>query len=120
MSSLGNYRLVLAMFYPHMCPSIYSGEIKQHAQRLTLSVMDTFIADLKDSVREAKEVPSGKGTMVAVYGAFHFFCSSIFFSPSFPSIVLYEWIFHAATLTYYILFHSFILRGDMNKNLLIK
>lgn len=28
------------------------------------------IADLKSSVREAKEVPSGKGTMVAVYCTF--------------------------------------------------
>jgi len=36
--------------------------------RLTVSVVDTFIADLKDSVREAKESPSGKGTMVAIYG----------------------------------------------------
>ena len=45
--------------------------------------MDTFIADLKDSVRAAKESPSGKGTMVAVYGTslFIFFyvnCFSIF------------------------------------------
>jgi hypothetical protein len=97
LSSVGNYCLLLAMFYPHMYPSIYSGEIKQHAQRLTLSVMDTFIADLKDSVREAKEVPSGKGTMVAVYGAFPFLLFFIFFL-SIISIVLYEWIFHA-TLT---------------------
>jgi len=36
--------------------------------RLTLSVIDTFIADLKDSVKEAKTAPSGKGTMVALYG----------------------------------------------------
>jgi hypothetical protein len=54
----------------------------QHAQRLTLSVVDTFIADLKSSVQEAKESPSGKGTMVAVYGTFPFlvdasFCLSI-------------------------------------------
>ena len=32
--------------------------------------MDTFIEDLKSSVREAKESPSGTGTMVAVYGTF--------------------------------------------------
>ena len=32
--------------------------------------MSTFIADLKESVREAKEAPSGKGTMVALYGMF--------------------------------------------------
>ncbi|KAG6919363.1 hypothetical protein DXG01_006912 [Tephrocybe rancida] len=36
--------------------------------RLTVSMVDTFIADLKDSVREAKIAPSGKGTMVALYG----------------------------------------------------
>ncbi|KAF9236341.1 pyridoxal phosphate-dependent transferase [Melanogaster broomeanus] len=36
--------------------------------RLTLSVVDTFIADLKKSVEEAKMAPSGKGTMVALYG----------------------------------------------------
>jgi sphinganine-1-phosphate aldolase len=36
--------------------------------RLTLSVVDTFIADLKKSVEEAKMSPSGKGTMVALYG----------------------------------------------------
>jgi sphinganine-1-phosphate aldolase len=31
-------------------------------------IVDTFIADLKDSVKEAKMTPSGKGTMVSVYG----------------------------------------------------
>ncbi|KAF9541396.1 PLP-dependent transferase [Agrocybe pediades] len=36
--------------------------------RLTIQVVDQFIADLKDSVREAKLSPSGKGTMVSVYG----------------------------------------------------
>ncbi|TFK44145.1 PLP-dependent transferase [Crucibulum laeve] len=36
--------------------------------RLTLQVVDTFIADLKDSVKEAKVAPSGKGTMVSLYG----------------------------------------------------
>ncbi|KIJ07716.1 hypothetical protein PAXINDRAFT_182408 [Paxillus involutus ATCC 200175] len=36
--------------------------------RLTLAVVDTFIADLKASVEEAKMAPSGKGTMVALYG----------------------------------------------------
>ena len=30
--------------------------------------MDAFIADLKDAVQEAKLAPSGKGTMVALYG----------------------------------------------------
>jgi sphinganine-1-phosphate aldolase len=36
--------------------------------RLTLPVVDTFIADLKDCVREAKTSPPGKGTMVSLYG----------------------------------------------------
>jgi len=36
--------------------------------RLTVPLVDQFIADLKDSVREAKVAPSGKGAMVAVYG----------------------------------------------------
>ncbi|KAJ7680658.1 pyridoxal phosphate-dependent transferase [Mycena polygramma] len=36
--------------------------------RLTVDRVDVFIADLKDSVQEAKVQPSGKGTMVAVYG----------------------------------------------------
>lgn len=31
-------------------------------------MVDQFIADLKDCVREAKMAPSGKGTMVSVYG----------------------------------------------------
>ncbi|KAF8893520.1 hypothetical protein BD779DRAFT_1506706 [Infundibulicybe gibba] len=30
--------------------------------------MDTFIADIKDAVKDAKVAPSGEGTMVAVYG----------------------------------------------------
>jgi sphinganine-1-phosphate aldolase len=37
-------------------------------QRLTVPVVDRFIADLKDSVHEARASPSGKGTMVALYG----------------------------------------------------
>ncbi|CDO76973.1 hypothetical protein BN946_scf184281.g20 [Trametes cinnabarina] len=36
--------------------------------RLTIPVVDQFIADLKDSVREAQITPSGKGTMVMLYG----------------------------------------------------
>lgn len=31
-------------------------------------MLDTFIADLKDAVKEAKIAPSGKGSMVALYG----------------------------------------------------
>jgi sphinganine-1-phosphate aldolase len=31
-------------------------------------VVDKFIADLKDAVKEARIRPSGKGTMVALYG----------------------------------------------------
>ncbi|KAG6817495.1 hypothetical protein H0H87_008120 [Tephrocybe sp. NHM501043] len=36
--------------------------------RLTVSMVDTFLADLKDAVREAKIAPSGTGTMVSLYG----------------------------------------------------
>ncbi|TFK79129.1 PLP-dependent transferase [Polyporus arcularius HHB13444] len=36
--------------------------------RLTVPVVDNLIADLKDAVREAKLAPSGKGTMVMLYG----------------------------------------------------
>jgi hypothetical protein len=32
--------------------------------------VDTFIADLKDSVKDAKLQPNGKGQMVAVYGMY--------------------------------------------------
>jgi hypothetical protein len=42
----------------------------QIVQRLTVTVVDTFIADLKDAVKEAMVNPSGKGTMVALYGEF--------------------------------------------------
>ena len=38
------------------------------SQRLTVSMVDNFIADLKDAVKEAKVTPSGEGTMVALYG----------------------------------------------------
>ncbi|KIK69113.1 hypothetical protein GYMLUDRAFT_91502 [Collybiopsis luxurians FD-317 M1] len=36
--------------------------------RLTVTMVDTFIEDLKDAIKEAKISPSGKGTMVSVYG----------------------------------------------------
>lgn len=36
--------------------------------RLTVPMVDNFIMDLKDAVREAKVAPSGKGTMVSLYG----------------------------------------------------
>ncbi|KAI8992967.1 PLP-dependent transferase [Trametes punicea] len=36
--------------------------------RLTVPVVDNFIADLKDAVRDAKVAPSGNGTMVMLYG----------------------------------------------------
>ncbi|KAH9944721.1 PLP-dependent transferase [Amylocystis lapponica] len=36
--------------------------------RLTVPVVDTLIVDLKDAVRDAKAAPSGKGTMVTLYG----------------------------------------------------
>jgi len=36
--------------------------------RLTVPLVDTFIEDLKDSVKEARLNPSGSGRMVQVYG----------------------------------------------------
>jgi len=36
--------------------------------RLTVPVVDRLIADLKDSIHEARSNPSGKGTMMALYG----------------------------------------------------
>ncbi|PCH36045.1 PLP-dependent transferase [Wolfiporia cocos MD-104 SS10] len=36
--------------------------------RLTVPVVDQFIADLKDAVREAELAPSGKGNMARLYG----------------------------------------------------
>ncbi|OCH93737.1 PLP-dependent transferase [Obba rivulosa] len=36
--------------------------------RLTVPKVDEFVADLKDAVREARLAPSGKGTMVTLYG----------------------------------------------------
>lgn len=57
-------------------------------------MLDTFIADLKDSVEEAKTTPSGKGTMVAVYGKqlsrfLHpsFLSSSVLFMVMAPSLL---------------------------------
>jgi len=49
-------------------------------QRLTTGLVDQFIADLKDSVREAKLSPSGSGSMVTVYGE-HTFLASLSFFP---------------------------------------
>ena len=60
--------------------------------------MDTFIEDLKSSVAEAKESPSGTGTMVAVYGTFYAasvtieicrLCMSIYYKsgPNYTSIL---------------------------------
>ena len=39
---------------------------------MTVPVVDQLIADLKDAVGEAKLSPSGKGTMMTLYGACHF------------------------------------------------
>lgn len=39
-----------------------------------MPVVDQFIADLKDAVREARDAPEGKGTMVILYGACHVHC----------------------------------------------
>jgi len=37
-------------------------------QRLTVPVKEKLISDLKESIREARESPDGKGTFVAIYG----------------------------------------------------
>ena len=34
-----------------------------------MPLVDNFISDLKDAIREAKLAPTGKGTMVMLYGA---------------------------------------------------
>jgi len=36
--------------------------------RLTVPNVDAFLSDLKDAIREAKLTPTGKGTMVTLYG----------------------------------------------------
>ena len=53
-------------------------------KRLTVSMVDTFIADLKDAVNEVMISPSGNGTMVALYGMSFvlFIFLSSFLSPS--------------------------------------
>jgi hypothetical protein len=38
------------------------------SQRLTVPLVDQFIADLKDSVDSVKGQPTGKGSMVTLYG----------------------------------------------------
>ena len=42
-------------------------------------MVDELIADLKDAISEAKLAPTGKGTMVMLYGA----CTSLLPSPPF-------------------------------------
>jgi sphinganine-1-phosphate aldolase len=39
-------------------------------KRLTVPIVDTFLADLKYAVREAKLSPSGKGSKVMLYGQY--------------------------------------------------
>ena len=59
-------------------------------QRLTVPVVDQFIADLKDCVREAKSSPSVIGQMVTVYGMLcHFGCLS--HPPLFLPLFLFSW-----------------------------
>ncbi|EIW83452.1 PLP-dependent transferase [Coniophora puteana RWD-64-598 SS2] len=36
--------------------------------KLTVPLVDTFVADLRDAIEDARAAPSGKGTMVALYG----------------------------------------------------
>ena len=49
--------------------SVYN-DLDCSSQRLTVPVVDQFIADLKDCVREAKTKPSETGRMVTVYGTY--------------------------------------------------
>jgi hypothetical protein len=39
-------------------------------QRLTVTVKDEFVRDLKDAIREVKGSDAGTGNMVALYGAY--------------------------------------------------
>ncbi|KAF8149467.1 pyridoxal phosphate-dependent transferase [Crassisporium funariophilum] len=57
--------------------------------RLTVPVVETFIADLKDAVRESKGAPAGKGTMVSLYGTsrFSLFTLSLSFLAIFVRLV---------------------------------
>ena len=54
-------------------------------QRLTVPMVDELIADLKDAISEAKLAPTGKGTMVMLYGA----CTSFLPSLPFPPLLLW-------------------------------
>lgn len=90
----------------------YTGEMHQHVQRLTLSVVDTFIEDLKSSVREAKGSPSGKGTMVAVYGAFLFRCRYYRAMSPFAFLSI---IRDVSVILFYSCSFSYLAHGDMNR-----
>ncbi len=48
-------------------------------QRLTVSVVDQLIADLKDCVESVRGKPLGKGSMVTLYGL-SFGCESLSFT----------------------------------------
>lgn len=47
-------------------------------------MVDTFLADLKDAVKDAKVAPSGKGSMVAVYGKSDSIIAPFLYIPSIP------------------------------------
>jgi sphinganine-1-phosphate aldolase len=55
----------------HLCALSDPPAVHIAVTKLTVSVADTFIADLKDSIREAKMAPSGTGVMVSLYGLGH-------------------------------------------------
>lgn len=50
-------------------------------------MVDTFIADLKDSIKEAKVNPSVKGTMVALYGMCLLFLTSFSLPSSYYGVL---------------------------------
>jgi len=59
---------------------IIDGVVAQ-LQRLTVPLVDTFIADLKDSVEDAKTTPGEKGNMVQVYGMWFYQLCFLYESP---------------------------------------
>jgi hypothetical protein len=68
----GASRFILLVVYITVVHSISSqnfADANIFSQRLTVPVVDQFIADLKDSVDSVKGQPTGKGSMVTLYGS---------------------------------------------------
>jgi hypothetical protein len=58
-----------AIYIPVVQSVILMTDLDIFSQRLTIAVVDQFIADLKDSVESVRGQPTGKGTMVTLYGS---------------------------------------------------